>query len=145
MVIVADVRQVYIMPQVFLAKTYISIIDLSNGTKRTNKEVFPFLLCSPLLAIEDNFGLHYDVIGYRDALSLAIHVDDARKKKRNCVDSLIWNHNLVMIKNLEHVVSMVLSSFQDPHPCMRWSAVNVLGQLATDLAKSSSSSSNCHG
>ncbi|KAK9059988.1 hypothetical protein SSX86_020692 [Deinandra increscens subsp. villosa] len=65
MVIVADVRQVYVMPQVFLAKTYISIIDLSNGTKRTNKEVFPFLLCSPLLAIEDNFGLHYDAIGYR--------------------------------------------------------------------------------
>lgn len=39
----------------------------------------------------------------------------------------------VMIKNLERVVSMVLSSFQDPHPRVRWAAINAVGQLSTDL------------
>lgn len=38
-----------------------------------------------------------------------------------------------MIKNLEHVVSMVLNSFQDPHPRVRWAAINAVGQLSTDL------------
>nr|GEW73970.1 importin-5-like [Tanacetum cinerariifolium] len=40
---------------------------------------------------------------------------------------------LVMIKNLEQVVSMVLNSFQDPHPRVRWAAINAIGQLSTDL------------
>lgn len=39
----------------------------------------------------------------------------------------------VMIKNLEQVVSMVLNSFQDPHPRVRWAAINAIGQLSTDL------------
>ncbi|KAK7826615.1 importin-5 [Quercus suber] len=39
----------------------------------------------------------------------------------------------VMIKNLEQVVSMVLKSFQDPHPRVRWAAINAIGQLSTDL------------
>ncbi|KAL8142865.1 hypothetical protein V2J09_015897 [Rumex salicifolius] len=39
----------------------------------------------------------------------------------------------VMIKNLEQVVSMVLGSFQDPHPRARWAAINAIGQLSTDL------------
>ncbi|KAL7617550.1 hypothetical protein Lser_V15G02609 [Lactuca serriola] len=39
----------------------------------------------------------------------------------------------VMIKNLEQVVTMVLNSFQDPHPRVRWSAINAIGQLSTDL------------
>ncbi len=39
----------------------------------------------------------------------------------------------VMIKNLEHVVSMVLNSFQHPHPRVRWAAINAIGQLSTDL------------
>ncbi|CAK9182059.1 unnamed protein product, partial [Ilex paraguariensis] len=39
----------------------------------------------------------------------------------------------VMITNLEQVVSMVLNSFQDPHPRVRWAAVNAIGQLSTDL------------
>lgn len=38
-----------------------------------------------------------------------------------------------MIKNLEQVVSMVLKSFQDPHPRVRWAAINAIGQLSTDL------------
>lgn len=38
-----------------------------------------------------------------------------------------------MIKNLEHVVSMVLNSFGDPHPRVRWAAINAIGQLSTDL------------
>lgn len=39
----------------------------------------------------------------------------------------------VMVQNLEHVVSMVLNSFQDPHPRVRWAAINAVGQLSTDL------------
>ncbi|GAV78964.1 HEAT domain-containing protein/HEAT_2 domain-containing protein [Cephalotus follicularis] len=39
----------------------------------------------------------------------------------------------VMIKNLEQVLSMVLNSFQDPHPRVRWAAINAIGQLSTDL------------
>ncbi|XVF42566.1 hypothetical protein PTKIN_Ptkin01aG0373800 [Pterospermum kingtungense] len=39
----------------------------------------------------------------------------------------------VMIKNLEQVVSMVLNSFQDAHPRVRWAAINAIGQLSTDL------------
>ncbi|KAJ8645121.1 hypothetical protein MRB53_006869 [Persea americana] len=39
----------------------------------------------------------------------------------------------VMIKNLEQVVTMVLNSFQHPHPRVRWAAINAIGQLSTDL------------
>ncbi|GFZ12868.1 ARM repeat superfamily protein [Actinidia rufa] len=39
----------------------------------------------------------------------------------------------VMMKNLEQVVNMVLNSFQDPHPRVRWAAINAVGQLSTDL------------
>lgn len=39
----------------------------------------------------------------------------------------------VMIKNLEQVLSMVLNSFQHPHPRVRWAAINAIGQLSTDL------------
>ncbi|KAK4791299.1 hypothetical protein SAY86_031712 [Trapa natans] len=39
----------------------------------------------------------------------------------------------VMIKNLDRVISMVLASFQDPHPRVRWAAINAVGQLSTDL------------
>ncbi|KAL1823075.1 hypothetical protein ACET3Z_009853 [Daucus carota] len=39
----------------------------------------------------------------------------------------------IMTKNLEPVVSMVLNSFHDPHPRVRWAAVNAIGQLSTDL------------
>ncbi|XP_019083178.1 PREDICTED: importin-5-like [Camelina sativa] len=39
----------------------------------------------------------------------------------------------VMIRNLEQVVSMVLNSFQHPHPRVRWAAINAIGQLSTDV------------
>lgn len=39
----------------------------------------------------------------------------------------------VMTKSLEQVVSMILNSFQDPHPRARWAAINAIGQLSTDL------------
>ncbi|KAH1094361.1 hypothetical protein GYH30_039876 [Glycine max] len=38
-----------------------------------------------------------------------------------------------MIKNLEQVLSMILNSFCDPHPRVRWAAINAIGQLSTDL------------
>ncbi|XP_010531149.1 PREDICTED: importin-5-like isoform X1 [Tarenaya hassleriana] len=39
----------------------------------------------------------------------------------------------IMIKNLEQVMSMVLSQFQSAHPRVRWAAINAIGQLSTDL------------
>lgn len=39
----------------------------------------------------------------------------------------------VMTKNLGPVVDMVLNSFRDPHPRVRWAAINTIGQLSTDL------------
>lgn len=39
----------------------------------------------------------------------------------------------VMIKILEQVVTMILNSFQHPHPRVRWAAINAIGQLSTDL------------
>jgi hypothetical protein len=39
----------------------------------------------------------------------------------------------VMTKNLDQVVGMVLNSFNDPHPRVRWAAINAIGQLSTDL------------
>ncbi|KAG4975023.1 hypothetical protein JHK87_031844 [Glycine soja] len=38
-----------------------------------------------------------------------------------------------MIKNLEQVVAMVLTSFPDQHPHVRWADINAIGQLSTDL------------
>lgn len=39
----------------------------------------------------------------------------------------------VMKNNLEPIISMVLNSFQDAHPRVRWAAINAIGQLSTDL------------
>eukprot|EP00271_Cylindrocystis_brebissonii_P019237 TRINITY_DN5787_c0_g1_i1.p1 TRINITY_DN5787_c0_g1~~TRINITY_DN5787_c0_g1_i1.p1 ORF type:complete len:1153 (+),score=248.27 TRINITY_DN5787_c0_g1_i1:117-3461(+) len=39
----------------------------------------------------------------------------------------------VMITSLDSVVAMVLTGFRDPHPRVRWAAINAMGQLATDL------------
>ncbi|XP_047316709.1 importin-5-like [Impatiens glandulifera] len=39
----------------------------------------------------------------------------------------------VMIKNLEPIIKMILGSFQDPHPKVRWAAINAIGQLSTDF------------
>ena len=38
-----------------------------------------------------------------------------------------------MTKNLEPVVTMILNSFRDSHPRVRWAAINAIGQLSTDL------------
>ncbi|KAJ9555780.1 hypothetical protein OSB04_010394 [Centaurea solstitialis] len=38
-----------------------------------------------------------------------------------------------MIQNIETVMLMVLSSFQNPHPRVRWAATNAVKQLAMDL------------
>lgn len=42
-------------------------------------------------------------------------------------------HLQVLIKNLEQIVTMVLKSFHDDHPRVRWAAINAIGQLSTDL------------
>eukprot|EP00899_Mesostigma_viride_P014218 jgi/Mesvir1/22798/Mv14182-RA.3 len=38
-----------------------------------------------------------------------------------------------MVSQLEAVVTFVLNSFADAHPRVRWSAINAIGQLSTDL------------
>ncbi|KAK9671724.1 hypothetical protein RND81_12G050400 [Saponaria officinalis] len=50
-----------------------------------------------------------------------------------CLAQIAEGCSKVMIKNLEQVVPMVLNSFQDPHPRVRWAAINAIGQLSTDL------------
>lgn len=50
-----------------------------------------------------------------------------------CLAQIAEGCSKVMIKNLEQVVSMVLNSFHDPHPRVRWAAINAIGQLSTDL------------
>ena len=56
------------------------------------------------------------------------------KISENCDAIVLMASTLqVMIKNLEQVVNMVLNSFQDPHPRVRWAAINAVGQLSTDL------------
>ena len=40
----------------------------------------------------------------------------------------------VMVKSIDSVVALLLGSFNDPHPRVRWAAINAVGQLATDLA-----------
>jgi importin-5 len=56
------------------------------------------------------------------------------KQLKEGISSLIavfcWQ---VMLKNLEQVVSMILNGFQNPHPRVRWAAINAIGQLSTDL------------
>ncbi|KAH7372426.1 hypothetical protein KP509_17G003600 [Ceratopteris richardii] len=39
----------------------------------------------------------------------------------------------IMSKSLEPVINMVLNSFQDSQPKVRWAAINAIGQLSTDL------------
>ncbi|KAF8664584.1 hypothetical protein HU200_054767 [Digitaria exilis] len=55
---------------------------------------------------------------------------------QECLDRLaiaIGGNAIVMLKNLEQVVSMILNGFQHPHPRVRWAAINAIGQLSTDL------------
>ncbi|XP_016499566.1 uncharacterized protein LOC107818124 isoform X3 [Nicotiana tabacum] len=40
---------------------------------------------------------------------------------------------VMMIKYLEQVVNMVLHSFRDPHPRVRWAAINAICYLSTDF------------
>ena len=56
--------------------------------------------------------------------------------RKNLISLVIYATVLliqVMLKNLEQVVTMVLNSFFDPHPRVRWAAINAIGQLSTDL------------
>jgi hypothetical protein len=39
----------------------------------------------------------------------------------------------VLLKDMGPVVEMILTSLGDPHPRVRWAAINALGQLSTDL------------
>ena len=38
-----------------------------------------------------------------------------------------------MITNLEQMVTMVLNTFPNPHPRVRWAAINAIGQLSIDM------------
>jgi HEAT repeat len=59
---------------------------------------------------------------------------EAISKKSNSILSFQYDEYMqVMTKNLGPVVDMVLNSFRDPHPRVRWAAINTIGQLSTDL------------
>ncbi|GKD49609.1 putative TOG domain, importin beta family protein, partial [Tanacetum coccineum] len=77
------------------------------------------ILMKMLLDIEDEAAWH-----------TAENEDEAAGESSNYTEGC---SKVMMIKNLEQVVSMVLNSFQDPHPRARWAAINAIGQLATDL------------
>ncbi|EFJ15568.1 hypothetical protein SELMODRAFT_155690 [Selaginella moellendorffii] len=68
---------------------------------------------------------------------LPVYISDPDWKKRHAalitLAQIAEGCAKVMIKNLEPVVSMILNSFQDPHPRVRWAAINAIGQLSTDL------------
>ncbi|CAM6081611.1 unnamed protein product [Calypogeia fissa] len=64
-------------------------------------------------------------------------IADADWKKRHAalitLAQIAEGCSKVMTKNLGPVVDMVLNSFRDSHPRVRWAAINTIGQLSTDL------------
>ena len=38
-----------------------------------------------------------------------------------------------MEKDLENIVGMIVANFSDPHPRVRWAAINTVGQMSTDF------------
>ena len=36
-------------------------------------------------------------------------------------------------QSLGDVIQMVLANFRDPHPRVKWAAINTIGQMATDF------------
>ncbi|GBG66984.1 hypothetical protein CBR_g74670 [Chara braunii] len=68
---------------------------------------------------------------------LPAFIRDADWKKRHAalitLAQIAEGCNKAMVKQLGAVVEMVLCSFNDPHPRVRWAAINAIGQLSTDL------------
>jgi len=68
---------------------------------------------------------------------LPLYISDQDWRKRHAalitLAQIAEGCDKVMRKNLEPVVNMVLNSFKDPHPRVRWASINALGQLSTDL------------
>ncbi|XP_047307605.1 60S ribosomal protein L10a-2-like, partial [Impatiens glandulifera] len=56
-----------------------------------------------------------------------------RPKMKVCTLGDAQHIGEVLINNFEPIVKMVLGSFQEPHPRVRWAAINAIGQLSTDL------------
>ncbi|KAK4788129.1 hypothetical protein SAY86_019448 [Trapa natans] len=81
--------------------------DTNPGTEWWTRELFPVYLAAP------EWQKHHAAL-----IAIAQIAEGCSK---------------VMIKNLDQVVSMTLNSFQDPHPRVRWAAINAIGQLSTDL------------
>lgn len=69
--------------------------------------------------------------------SLAAFAADADWRKRHAalitLAQIAEGCAKVMVKSLEPVVDMILNSFADAHPRVRWAAINAIGQLSTDL------------
>ena len=38
-----------------------------------------------------------------------------------------------MEKDLTNIVNMITTNFSDPHPRVRWAAINTVGQMSTDF------------
>ena len=65
------------------------------------------------------------------------YIADADWAKRNAalvaISQIAEGCSKLMLKNLPNVATPCLNAFQDPHPRVRWAAVNCVGQLCTDL------------
>jgi len=62
---------------------------------------------------------------------LPLYISDQDWRKRHAalitLAQIVEGCDKVMRKNLEPLVNMVLNSFKDPHPQVRWASINALG------------------
>ncbi|RVX12992.1 Importin-5 [Vitis vinifera] len=95
------------------------------------------ILMKMLLDIEDDPAWHSADSEDEDAELLPAYLAAPEWQKHHAaliaLAQIAEGCSKVMIKNLEQVVTMVLNTFQDPHPRVRWAAINAIGQLSTDL------------
>jgi hypothetical protein len=50
-----------------------------------------------------------------------------------CISQVAEGCKKQMIENMEAIVDQLIARFVDPHPRVRWAAINAMGQLETDL------------
>lgn len=50
-----------------------------------------------------------------------------------CISQVAEGCKKQMVENMEAIVDQLIARFVDPHPRVRWAAINAMGQLETDL------------
>eukprot|EP00286_Rhodomonas_abbreviata_P029484 CAMPEP_0181305524 /NCGR_PEP_ID=MMETSP1101-20121128/9780_1 /TAXON_ID=46948 /ORGANISM="Rhodomonas abbreviata, Strain Caron Lab Isolate" /LENGTH=1099 /DNA_ID=CAMNT_0023411455 /DNA_START=102 /DNA_END=3401 /DNA_ORIENTATION=- len=51
----------------------------------------------------------------------------------SCISQIAEGCSKQMKEHLEKIIAQIAGRFQDPHPRVRWAAINAMGQLETDL------------